>query len=818
MSLSLRAAAVGALVASLTLASGRVAAATDFAGTALDILPAGEAGDVPPTTHSTDQLPLYDGLTPKFDSIVAADLPLYFKPAPFGIGGETPSRIENPPGHPGVVIKRDAYDVPHIEGATRDDVMFGVGWTTAEDRGFLLETLRGPGRLAAVDPPGVSAFEVAGSLQSFTPSAQTEAFLHAQIDLVLQAGGEAPRIYADILAYVDGINAYRASVGSSVQPWTANDVTASAAFVGAVLGSGGGDEVRRSELLSALQQRLGGAEGLALWNDLREFSDPEAPVTIERGFRSGQIASRAGNAIVDAGSVDAAAANAAATLQRMRRRASNALVVDSGHSTTGHPLFVAGPQTGYFYPEILYEVDLHGGGIDARGVMFPGSGPWVEIGRGSDFVWSATSSNSDVIDQFVEELCGDDLTYRFRGKCLSMTTFDAGLLGPGNGEPAREIVFHETVHGPVSGYATVGGRRVAISNQRSTRGREALNAFGFVDLNTGVVDSPRAFLRAASKIEFTFNWFYADAAHIAMFSSGRIPKRSVRVDPGLPTIGTGGFEWRRILLPREHPQVIDPPNGMLVNWNNRPAPLFPPADNNWGFGPIFRVQLPNDALARDGSLHTLASVVAAMNRAATQDLRVAALLPVLAAVLATGPAPSSRAAEMLDLLQAWNAAGASRLDRDLDGKIDDPGAAIIDAAWSRMADAVMAPVMGPQLGQLADLVPRDQPAAPVGSAFEVGWYGYVDKDLRTLLGQPVEGPYHRRFCGLGDLDACRGSLWNAIDAAGAELAAAQGPDPRAWRADALAERIIFAPGLLPATMRWTNRPTFQQVMTFVGHR
>src|SRR5262249_35419223 len=154
--------------------------------------------------------------------------------------------------------------------------------------------------------------------------------------------------------------------------------------------------------------------------------------------------------------------------------------------------------------------DVHGGGVDARGVIFPGSGPYVEIGRGSDFAWSATSSGSDVMDQYVEELCGDDLTYRYRGKCLSLTTFDAGLLGPSGNEPAREIIFHETVHGPVSGYATVNGRRVAISTRRSTRGREGMSAFGFVDLNTGVVDSPRAFLRAASKIEFTFNWFYAD--------------------------------------------------------------------------------------------------------------------------------------------------------------------------------------------------------------------------------------------------------------------------------------------------------------------
>jgi hypothetical protein len=73
-----------------------------------------------------------------------------------------------------------------------------------------------------------------------------------------------------------------------------------------------------------------------------------------------------------------------------------------------------------------------------------------------------------------------------------------------------------------------------------------------------------------------------------------------------------------------------------------------------------------------------------------------------------------------------------------------------------------------------------------------------------------------RFCGGGNLERCRASLWAAIDAAGSELAATQGPDPSRWRADATGERLTF--GFLPKTARWTNRPTFQQVISFSGHR
>jgi hypothetical protein len=208
-----------------------------------------------------------------------------------------------------------------------------------------------------------------------------------------------------------------------------------------------------------------------------------------------------------------------------------------------------------------------------------------------------------------------------------------------------------------------------------------------------------------------------------------------------------------------------------------------------------------------------------MNRAATQDTKAVQIWPVISQVLAGGPAPDARTQQAADLVSAWSAAGGSRLDRDLDGKVDDPGAAVMDSAWNRLADAVMSPALGQGLlDELAKVTPRDQPANKGGSSFFSGWYGYVDKDLRTLLGQPVQGPFSRRYCGNGDLAGCRDSLWAAMKQAADELAAAQGPDPAAWRADATGERLVFKPGLLQDTMRWANRTSFQQVVEFAGHR
>ena len=234
---------------------------------------------------------------------------------------------------------------------------------------------------------------------------------------------------------------------------------------------------------------------------------------------------------------------------------SNALLVGRNRSTNGHPLFVAGPQVGHFYPQLLLELDLHGGGIDARGAAFPGISFYVLLGRGKDYAWSLTSSTSDLIDDYAEELCGDDTHYRYQGACREMGSFDAGTLKGAPGEPDRRLLFRTTVHGPVIGYATVGGRRVAIARKRATRGRELLSGLAWQDLNTNKPRNATEFLRSASRLEMSFNWVYADDRDIATFSSGRLPIRPDTVDPGLPTSGNGDFEWRGLLPFARHPQA-----------------------------------------------------------------------------------------------------------------------------------------------------------------------------------------------------------------------------------------------------------------------
>jgi len=795
------------------------AAAADYADTALNIIPSGQYGSLPPPAEADTQAQMYDGLTPLFDRVTNADLTQYFKSERFGVDTAGPGTPESVP-YPGVTIIRDTFNVPHVTATTYDGGIWAAGWIAAEDRGLLLQQARNNARVAAIDAPGLSALGLISGLQSFSPSAQTEAEVAKQTQVLQNAGPEGQAVLEDIDTFISGINDYLDMNSPSTPPWTRNDVYAVNALKGQFVGEGGGDEARRSQFLGGLQQRLGKYRGRSVFDDLRQFKNPDTPTMVDRSFEYGNLPARPkGSVILDPGSFQATPAADSSELSdealAQGGQASNTLMIDADHSSTGNPLMVGGPQIGYFYPGLTYEIDMHAPGLQWRGATsapFPG---YMLIGRGEDFATTLTSASGDIIDQYVERLCqGSSKRYIYRGECRPMRQFNAGTL---NGEPVR---FRTTVHGPVEGYATVNGSRVAISSKRSSYGKDVLDQLLFRRLSNGQVHDPQSFFRAAAKTPQTFNSFYIDNRHVAEYTSGRLPIRPRSLDPGLPTLGTGEYEWQGFLSDSKHIQGADPRDGTMVNWNNIGAHGFGAADDNWGGnGSVHRVDLLDRNLRRlqRNGKWTLASVTAAMNAAATQDLRAIDTVPLLRRLLPLSRAPNAQTAQMVSLLSAWRQRGGSRLDRDLDGEIDHPGAAIMDAAWPKIADAFMMPQLGPQLDELDSLFSRfDQPPAGQYS----GWHQYFERDIRQLLGLPVARRLNQSYCGGGDLGECRRVIWQALQAAASELTAAQGTsNPAAWRADATGERISFVPGLLPTTMRYTNRPSgIQQVISFDGHR
>ncbi len=804
------------------------ASAKDFAIIARDIVPSGQYGSVPAPPQATQQADMYNALTPLFNHVTSHDLLTDFKPDYLGGREVGPFTRESVP-HAGVTILRDPFHVPEIKGKTRDDVTWGAGWVMAEDRGLLLQQARYDSLVAAIDAPGLNALNLVSNLETFQPSAQTERTVARQTKQLRAAGADGRGVLHDLHVYIQGINAYIDSHNHTLGPFshvanfTLVDIYAFNALKDQFVGEGGGQEPTNAEFLSGLRHRLGTKKGTDVWNDLREADDPEAHNSVPgRVQLMPPFTSTSGNVIIDNNSLSAQANTALRVQRTFRGFASNALLISGKRSATHHPIMVAGPQIGYFYPGLTVEMDLEGPGISQRGVSaapFPG---YIFIGRNQDSGWSLTSAGLDQIDTYVETLCDHNVhRYMFDGKCRRMTFFNAGVLNPGT-PGAQRVTFYRTVHGPVIGYARVHGRLVALSRKRSSYGKDVLDLLFYRKLADGQVHNVHQFFRAADLTPQTFNSLYVDDRDIGMFTSGLIPIRPRNVNPALPINGTGKEEWHGDVSFKNHPQGINPPSGEIVNWNNRSQAGYPAPDANWSLGAVQRVNLLLNALGNGDNL-TPARVVSAMNEAATQDFREMTFEPVLSKLLHTGKAPNALDAQMLALLDQWHRQGGSRLDRTGNGQITAPGAAILDTAWTPMADAWASTVLGAQLSaQFASFVTQYQ-APPGGQA--TTWVPYMYKDIRTILGEKVRGKYKVRYCGGGNLKLCRKLMWGALTDAGQALEAKQGPNPADWHSSATAERISFVPGVLtapgssaPFTIRYTNRPTgIQQILSFYGH-
>ncbi len=771
---------------------------------------------------------------------------------------------------PGVTIQRDsAYGVPHIYGDSRADTMFGAGYAGAADRLFLMDVLRHTGRAELASFLGGSNAGADAGQWSFAP--YTEADLEKQVaQLPRLYGARGAQAVADVNAYVEGINAYVAAaklnsalmpgeytlLGKQLEPWKVTDVIAIASLIGGIFGKGGGNELNSALAMQAMVERMGGKAGRRAWLGFRAKNDPEAPTTIDKKFpyETRSAFAKQGLALPDRNTVRfisptaAASASAAgaddesigARLARAIRsagHASNWELVSARKSATGHPLAVMGPQVGYFVPQILMEQDLHGPGIDARGASFAGVNLYVQLGHGRDYAWSATSAGSDNVDTFAELLCKDNFHYRYRGKCLPMERLvksESWTPNAIDSTPAgsQTLVAYRTVHGIVYARAKVDGKKVAYVRQRSTYFHEADSVVGFAQLNEpGVVTGVPGFKRAVSNINLTFNWAYVDSENIAYALSGAYPQRARGTSPDFPVMGTGKFDWRGFkpaaqtanYLPFEkHPQQANP--DYLVSWNNKQAPEWAAADDNYGYGPLQRSQMIADkvkAATKGKKRMTIAQLVAAMEEAATQDLRGYRLLPLL--LKGVGAPRSPKLKHAVRTLRGWQMAGSHRRDLDRDG-VDEhtPAIQLMDAWWPRLVRAQFRPALGARaFERLEGMLQIGDPVggSPRAPGFYDGWWGYVSKDLRSIFERKPRGALSRRYCGGGSKEKCRALLQRTLTQAlkvgparlygGGNGKCAADPQPSCFDQN----RPTVTGGIELDPFPFQNRPTFQQVVT-----
>ncbi|MEA2432646.1 MAG: hypothetical protein QOG54_103 [Actinomycetota bacterium] len=828
-------------------------------------LAAAQAGG-PQPAHNTDQLELYSSLVQATPGLAESDLAKYFKDGTFGVKSDDVESTETP--KEGVTIVRDVgYGVPHVYGTTRSDTMFGAGYASAEDRLFMMDTLRYVGRGRSSEFLGASEANLAMDRAAYATAGYSEEELQSMIDRLnyidLKLG---PQAITDLDDYTAGINQYidealmdpsklpgeYEALQRQPEPWKPTDTVAVASLIGSQLGVGGGGELQNAAFYnSLLKQGISAKKAGKIFDDLREAEEPEAPTTTKTKFpwnnNLGPIDPKS-VAIPDQPNQTSREQRSLVTLPpyldgpfgkiklAFPSAMSNAVLVGSKSSKSDRPIAVMGPQTAYWSPEILMELDLHGPGIDARGVGFPGISQYILLGRGQDYAWSATSADGDQVDIFAEKLCNpdggevaeDSTFYMKRKKCTEMyTRTDSWVAKPTAGGPPPvppgsenvtvEMTTQRTDNGIVQARGTVDGKPVAFVAARASWGAEVDSALTYVDLmDADKINSAEDFQKAFGRFAFTFNWFYIDEKDIAYQLGGYHPLRAKGTDPDFPVWGTGKWNWTGFLSFAKTPKDKSPASGYLVSWNNKQAPGFRSADSNWAYGTLYRSQLLSDPVAKAikaGKKLSLIDLVNIMGDAATRDLRGYRDLPFMLKVL--GKQKDERIAGAISLLKAWMKSGANRESKEVKGNYEhSPAIALMDAWWERAIEAIFKPRLGDAFASIPqgfDNEPNSQ-----GSAYQGGFYGQVQKDLRTVLGKRVRGKYSYGYCGNGKLAACRKALLESLDKAIKALEDEFGADPATWDVDESAEFIQFTPVGIQGQdpMQWQNRPTFQQVLEF----
>ena len=810
----------------------------------------------------------------------------------------SPPAVETP--EPGVLIVRQApYYVPRIYGDTRAEGMWAAGYVTAEDRLFLMDVLRhtAEGTMAELlGPSAVPEDSAQLGVQDESPRQLT-----AQMNALPRTmGAEGAQTLSDMEQYVDGINAFidltridptrlpaeYPALGTLPRAWTLADSAAIGVYLVGQFTVFGGQQPEQAEALRMAERRLGSTKGRAVYDDLRLAADPGAVTTLTKSFASdspGPV-NPASVAMIDPGSLVARNAQTGATEPlgtgtttaettakslpmwarslatnglQLPHLESNAVLVDAAHSGTGQSVAVMGPQVGYYTPEVMLEYELHAPGIDVSGVSFPGADPYPLIGHGIDFAWTGTSAFSANEDVFAERLCNPDRSkpsfssthYLYRGRCVpfrSRTIVEQTPVSPTSPQAPETVTLRtlNSVHGPITSFATSHGVPVALATAAATEGHEAQSYVAFMRLAENVPTSPQSFIAAMAPYTGSENWFYVDDRNIAVYQSGWFPEHASGSDPDLPIWGTGQWNWQgfdpstdgyRRLPASANPRSIDPPQGYLVNWNNAIAHGWRVAAGDWENGPVVRATMLQDDLSSAMSsgpvdLAKLTDMVTGPSL--TSDLRGMAVWPWLHDVLGSGGS-NSQVRQLISLLNGWAQAGAQRRSTTAGGIVDDsPAVLLMDTWWPLLVRAEFQPVVGGPLMDFInanfDSIVPDGLRDGTGNGFFEGWEMDVQTDLRQVLGQRVKGRFSRTYCGGGSLARCRALLSSTLLQAAGELAAKYGPSMSAWQlpttcavtTPATCDQIVptSAGAISIPPQPFDNRGTFYQAVAIQGHR
>jgi len=608
---------------------------------------------------------------------------------------------------PQAKIVRDNYGVPHIYADTLEGLYFGYGYAAAQDRLYQMEMFRRTfwGRLSEVYGEKLLPFDQSNrrdnlNLREIKQQIET---LEPELQTVLRA------FAAGINGYIQEALADRANklpkefqqFGFDPEPWSSEDVAADfLSVMGFFMDVSG--EAANGSMLNFLTERYGPKKAQAIFDDWCWGYDPDSPTTVTKPLpRKHANAKGPSDALREDPFMAAIlraspGAQAARETERLNRSSllaavkpyglptSYVLLLSPKKSSSGRATLMGGPQFVFQLPSALYEVGLHGAGIDAVGSTLTGY-TFIMFGHNRRAAFSSTAGMDNIEDLFAEKLNpANRHQYWFKGAWREMEVRSETFRVQGKAESeVKEFTY--TVHGPV--FYVDEKNHVAFAKQLSCKPRMLQGLAAYYDKMKA--ETIPAFEKAAQRSDMSLNYFFATVnGDIAYYHLGLHPIRAKGIDLRLPTPGTGEFEWKGFIPKTQNPHVVNPASGYIANWNNQPEPGWGHGDmatsDVWGgWGSDNRLTcLTRQAEAK--KVLTRQDVKAIIKTIAFYDKRALHIKTLLVESV-KGVAPKSPAAiEALALLAQWD---NINIDTNRDGFYDHPGSILFHHWWTKAVAA-----------------------------------------------------------------------------------------------------------------------------------
>lgn len=503
-----------------------------------------------------------------------------------------------------VKVIRDQYGVPHLYAKNKKDLYQAYGYVMAKDRLFQLEMFRrgNEGTVSEIfgeeylvkdeqsRRDGYSNKEIQKMIEELDP--QTK-------ELIDQFAKGITMFIREALKDPDEkLSKEFHDYNFLPREWTSTDIIR-VYMVSMTYFMDNHQELKNAEIFTKLESKYKKEQAIQMFDDLVWKNDPEAPTSIVSGEKSEDDSVSS----INYQTISPSVVNASKEIEEQRENfmesseelglplkiGSNAAIVSSKKSETGNALLFSGPQVGFVAPGFLYEVGLHAPGFDMEGSGFIGY-PFIMFGANKFFALSATAGYGNVTDIFEEKLNPQNpYQYLYNGKWKDMDKrTETFMVRDANGTKKKvDKSFYRTVHGPVISIDEK--NNIAYSKSFSFRGTEAQSVAAYMKANWA--KNLKEFEKAASEFTMSLNWYYADKkGNIAYYHVGKYPNRNDKIDQRLPTPGTGEYEWEGFLPFEKNPHVINPENGYVVNWNNKPADTWTNGELSMYWGQDNRVQ------------------------------------------------------------------------------------------------------------------------------------------------------------------------------------------------------------------------------------